>query len=462
MDNNRKDQFLNILKNIEAEKTGKKLEDITFQDIVYLIEEILQGKSYGTILKDNSVIKDISSKFPVLTGTMLENVRVPTQFDGRDYWFDYLPSPAQMYDCGRGWLFAAVECLSARYNIFTPNQRNVLLTSIDPIFCNYPDIKEDIPISEEDSSIVQKTCKVCTGSVYYALKYLYVYGSPMTSCAIYEDMFEQLQGKPACDFNQDEIYNECDTLFPNERSTCLASKKAIHRFRCSSFANVENNEETIKKEIFKNGPVVASYLLYDDFLNEYTGRTIYTGPKKDAKLLGGHSGKIVGWGEEKGVKYWIVSNSWSLEWGEGGYFKIQRGSNTCSIEDNVVTLYPDFAVDYPLFPKEVTITDQNLNKLREDFNVNNLNYYEDRIVELIKQGKIEGDLDNFFNLQMMPNISTTNAGEVYAVPIIYQEKMESDTDGKLKIWIIILIILGGLILGTGFSYLLHRITRKKD
>ena len=34
---------------------------------------------------------------------------------------------------------------------------------------------------------------------------------------------------------------------------------------------------------------------------------------------------VVGYGVERGVKYWIVLNSAGLEWGIGGYGRILRG-----------------------------------------------------------------------------------------------------------------------------------------
>lgn len=449
----------NAILEIEAKLEGVQPKDVSIQKLNKFINDILTTKSFGTVLKDNRSVKKISMNFPTLTSDMLKDVLVPTTFDGRDYWFDYLPPISQMYDCGRGWLFAAVECLSARYNIFTPNQRNVLLTSVEPIFCQYPELKDKIPITEGDSSISQKICNVCSGTVYDAMRYLYTYGAPMTSCVIYEDIFAtQTKFKPACKFTQDEIYGECDKIFINDRTTCPTSKKAMHRFRCSLFANVEKNTDTIMKEIFKNGPVITSYLLYDDFLNEYDGRTVYRGPKKGSKLIGGHTGKIVGWGVEEGVKFWIVSNSWSQEWGIGGYFRIERGSNTCGIEDNVVTLYPDFAIEGQSYPSGLSFTDKDLNNLRKKIKIDPYNYYEEKTIKLIKSGKIVGNLDNFWNLDMIPNISKTNAGEIYTVPIIYQKSTKRED--KVNVLILILSGIGGVILGLLLAYIIKRLLKK--
>jgi len=51
--------------------------------------------------------------------------------------------------------------------------------------------------------------------------------------------------------------------------------------------------------------------------------------------LGGHAIRILGWGKENGVPYWLVANSWNTDWGDNGYIKILRGSDECGIESEI-------------------------------------------------------------------------------------------------------------------------------
>jgi len=51
--------------------------------------------------------------------------------------------------------------------------------------------------------------------------------------------------------------------------------------------------------------------------------------------LGGHAVKILGWGIEQNLPYWLVANSWNPDWGDKGFFKILMGQDECGIEDSI-------------------------------------------------------------------------------------------------------------------------------
>jgi cathepsin B len=93
--------------------------------------------------------------------------------------------------------------------------------------------------------------------------------------------------------------------------------------------------ESIQRSILEHGPVTASMDVYTDF-EQYASGVYHVTSKK---MLGGHAVRIVGWGEDGGVKYWKVANSWNQYWGEAGFFRIRRGTNEAAIEDNVLTTH---------------------------------------------------------------------------------------------------------------------------
>lgn len=53
---------------------------------------------------------------------------------------------------------------------------------------------------------------------------------------------------------------------------------------------------------------------------------IYDEPSCDSTYLD-HAVGLIGYGSERGVNYWIVRNSWGLDWGENGYIRMVKDKN---------------------------------------------------------------------------------------------------------------------------------------
>lgn len=94
------------------------------------------------------------------------------------------------------------------------------------------------------------------------------------------------------------------------------------------------NPTSIKVEILKNGPVETGFSVYEDFMYYTSGIYVHT----SGSYLGGHAVKIIGWGTENGVDYWLCANSWNTSWGEQGYFKIKVGQ--CGIDSDAIAGIP--------------------------------------------------------------------------------------------------------------------------
>ena len=100
--------------------------------------------------------------------------------------------------------------------------------------------------------------------------------------------------------------------------------KGSHAYSVSGVQN-------IMRELVENGPLAVAFTVYGDFPTYKSG--VYT--HQSGQMLGGHAVEMVGYGTEDGKDYWLVKNSWNNEWGDGGYFKIARGTDECGIEDDV-------------------------------------------------------------------------------------------------------------------------------
>eukprot|EP00935_MAST-01C_sp_MAST-1C-sp1_P000791 g791.t1 len=130
---------------------------------------------------------------------------------------------------------------------------------------------------------------------------------------------------PACP--QQEYTMRCvrkciDTKYPT--SYTADRKKGTKAFSIQKVA-------TMMGAIMQKGTVSVAFTVYADFETYKSGVYKHT----TGAALGGHAVSMIGWGEQDGQKYWLVKNSWNEQWGDGGTFKIVRGTDECGIEDEV-------------------------------------------------------------------------------------------------------------------------------
>lgn len=116
----------------------------------------------------------------------------------------------------------------------------------------------------------------------------------------------------------------------------------------------------IKKEIMKNGPVIAQMVVFTDFLTYKDG--IYHRTDDAFKFNGQHIVKILGWERQAdGQEYWLVENTWGADWGENGYVRILASDKSTQLDFFAlgVAVYPYTMAEYYTMQEE-------MNKRKQD------------------------------------------------------------------------------------------------
>ena len=106
-----------------------------------------------------------------------------------------------------------------------------------------------------------------------------------------------------------------------ESNQCRLDNK-VYRVNDYCWASLGQN---IKREIFKNGPVVGQMVVHTNMLAYKEGS--YHRAQDAFRYPGVHIAKIVGWSSRMdGDEEWIVENSWGEDWGENGYVRVLGGA----------------------------------------------------------------------------------------------------------------------------------------
>jgi len=253
---------------------------------------------------------------------------IPAAFDSRTQWGSMCPSVSEIRDqsnCGSCWAFGCAEAATDRICIQTNGTYVVELSSEDVLACCGTCGAGCNGGNPSAAWSWLRTTGVVTGNGYHLYDW----------CDSY--------ALPNCDHHTTGNYTPCSSLPTYPTPSCVKScdKESTYatsytddKRKFSTEYSVPRDVSKIQTDIMTNGPVEASFSVYEDFETYTSGVYVH----KTGAYVGGHAVKIIGWGVDGSAStpYWTVANSWNTDWGETGFFRILRGSNECGIEGSIV------------------------------------------------------------------------------------------------------------------------------
>jgi len=101
--------------------------------------------------------------------------------------------------------------------------------------------------------------------------------------------------------------------------------------RISSYTEIRHRSESDLENAAGNvGPISIGIDASHNSFQLYASG-VYDEPRCSATLLD-HGVLVVGYGNDNGLDYWLVKNSWGVNWGMAGYIQMSKGkSNQCGI-----------------------------------------------------------------------------------------------------------------------------------
>jgi cathepsin B len=382
-------------------------------------------KSFGTVLADNSAVKGLRASLGLVARKDLP--QLPEQFPGHIIWEHYLSPIQNQGTCGNCWAQSSVTSLSDRFSIMSLNQIRKVFSAYQTTVCE--SVISNRPLLDTEAmsqvNLLAHSSKACAGNtIQNACEHLYVFGTTAYNCFTEADLAKKGYKSDKIFENPQDIPH-CEVVMGGEYDTCLNGETAARYFRASLYYAVQQDPDNIKYEIWKCGPIVSGFMLYTDFVDKYDGKSIYMGPEKDAKPIGGHAVKLVGWGAEdvdgQNVKYWIIANSWGVSWGLGGYFKLKIGIPECKFEENCFAMIPDIPSLVPSILDKTIVSDisRDLIEKRNWFSVDPYTCYRLSALRKILKGELRGELNMMFNTDLLPDYKDFIAAKVPKYPQIW-------------------------------------------
>jgi len=91
-------------------------------------------------------------------------------------------------------------------------------------------------------------------------------------------------------------------------------------------------DENAMKEAVAKGPIAGAVYADSDSFKYYQGGIYNDGDCPSDMNSLNHAISLVGYGTDvDGTDYWVLRNTWGVNWGEAGYMRMMRGSNICGV-----------------------------------------------------------------------------------------------------------------------------------
>lgn len=312
-----------IMKKINSDpsstfKTGinEKFKGATLEDVVKLLGAKLTSE------------KELEEALP----TMYHEVGdTPQSYDSRDA-FSLCKSISHIQDqsaCGSCWANASAAVMSDRICIHSDGQK-----------------KQTVVSTADLMSCCHLCGNGCNGGTMYQSFLFWDYHGIVTGGDYEDNTTCKPYPFPKCEHHSEGQYEPCPK---KEYRTPACVRKCQKDYSVEykddkshgTAYKISRKEEQIRAEIIKNGPVVAGFTVFEDFVAYKSGVYKHT----TGKALGGHAVRIIGFGEEEDstgnkIPYWLIANSWNETWGDKGLFKMIRGQDDCGIEAEIVAGLP--------------------------------------------------------------------------------------------------------------------------
>ncbi|ABY65748.1 peptidase [Orgyia leucostigma nucleopolyhedrovirus] len=209
----------------------------------------------------------------------------PLNFDWRQQ--NKVTSIKNQGSCGACWAFATLASIESQYAI--RNDRHINLSEQQLIDCDYVDMG-------------------CYGGLLHTA---------------FEQMIQMGGVKQEHEYPYAGVNKQCE-LNDITDDSFVVRIKGCYRY-------VVVREEKLKDLLRAVGPIPIA-IDASGIVNYYKGVINYC---ENYGL--NHAVLLVGYGVDNGVPYWTFKNTWGVDWGENGYFRLRQNINACGMANELAS-----------------------------------------------------------------------------------------------------------------------------